>query len=39
MESKCGRPLGLRQLNAETVLAIDTYLGIFSVNLGGMDFL
>ncbi|VDK79232.1 unnamed protein product, partial [Litomosoides sigmodontis] len=33
MESKCGRPLGLRQLSAGSVLAIDTYLGIFSVNL------
>ncbi|VIO99096.1 Strictosidine synthase family protein [Brugia malayi] len=32
MEPKCGRPLGLRRLNAETILAIDTYFGIFSVN-------
>uniref|UniRef100_A0A0R3RK60 Str_synth domain-containing protein n=1 Tax=Elaeophora elaphi TaxID=1147741 RepID=A0A0R3RK60_9BILA len=32
MEPKCGRPLGLRQLDAETVLAIDSHLGIFSVN-------
>ncbi|VDN00475.1 unnamed protein product, partial [Onchocerca ochengi] len=33
MEPKCGRPLGLRRLNNETILAIDTYLGIFSINL------
>lgn len=32
MEAKCGRPLGLRQLDAETILAIDAHLGIFSIN-------
>ncbi|KAL3986399.1 Strictosidine synthase family protein [Acanthocheilonema viteae] len=32
LEPKCGRPLGLRQLDAETILVIDTHLGIFSVN-------
>ncbi|MCP9257118.1 Adipocyte plasma membrane-associated protein [Dirofilaria immitis] len=29
MEPKCGRPLGLRRLDNETIVAIDTYLGIF----------
>uniref|UniRef100_A0AAF5PSH1 Str_synth domain-containing protein n=1 Tax=Wuchereria bancrofti TaxID=6293 RepID=A0AAF5PSH1_WUCBA len=32
VEPKCGRPLGLRRLNVETILAIDTHFGIFSVN-------
>uniref|UniRef100_A0A182EPG0 Str_synth domain-containing protein n=2 Tax=Onchocerca ochengi TaxID=42157 RepID=A0A182EPG0_ONCOC len=32
-EAKCGRPLGLRRLNDETIVAIDAYFGIFSINL------
>lgn len=39
MEPKCGRPLGLRRLDAETILAVDTHLGIFSINFEkGSDF-
>lgn len=39
MEPKCGRPLGLRRLDAENILAIDTYLGIFSVNFNAGNLL
>uniref|UniRef100_A0A1I7VAF0 Str_synth domain-containing protein n=1 Tax=Loa loa TaxID=7209 RepID=A0A1I7VAF0_LOALO len=31
-EVQCGRPLGLRHLDDETILVVDTHLGIFSVN-------
>ncbi|VDN17858.1 unnamed protein product [Gongylonema pulchrum] len=31
-EAKCGRPLGLRRMNAENTLAVDTHTGIYMIN-------
>ncbi|VDM36897.1 unnamed protein product [Toxocara canis] len=32
LEPVCGRPLGIRRLNAEELVVMDAYLGIYTVN-------
>ncbi|KAH7716585.1 Protein F57C2.5 [Aphelenchoides avenae] len=31
-EPKCGRPLGIRRLNKDLLVVVDTYLGVFTVD-------
>lgn len=32
-EPQCGRPLGIRRLNKDQLVVVDTYHGVFTVNV------